>query len=138
VWGVFGGSKLGLADDVFVYADASIVCGPLLLRPDTRDVVTNPTVVVEVLSRSTEGYDRGDKLHGYLALPSVRHVVLVSQRQVQIDVYTRHDDGSFRYESFGPGAALRLAHPPISLSLDALYAGVFDLPGDDETTSRAP
>ena len=54
--------RLGLAS-----ADAVVVCPPMELRPGTNDVVTNPSVVLEVLSKSTEAYDRGDKLAGYLA-----------------------------------------------------------------------
>src|SRR5262245_39536273 len=78
--------KLGLPADEFVYADAVVVCGPLTLRQGTTDVLTNPTVVIEVLSKSTEGYDRGDKQKGYLALPSLRHFVLVSQREARVEV----------------------------------------------------
>jgi Uma2 family endonuclease len=76
--GVFtSDQKLGLPEDDFVYADVAVVCGPLSLRPGTSDVVTNPSVVVEVLSKGTEAY--GDKQRGYLALPSIQHFVLVSQ-----------------------------------------------------------
>jgi len=63
--------RLGLASAHFVYADAVLVRRPMEFRARTTDVVTNPSVVVEVLSKSTEAYDRGDKLAGYLALPSV-------------------------------------------------------------------
>ena len=68
--------KIGLPEDDFVYADAVVVCGPVEMRPGTTDVVLNPAVVVEVLSKSTESYDRGDKQRGYLALASLRHYVL--------------------------------------------------------------
>jgi len=121
--------KLGLGDS-FVYADASVVCAPLELRPGTKDVVTNPAVVVEVLSKSTEGYDRGDKQKGYLALQSLVHLVFVSQSEVRVEVYTRQDDGSFRFEVFGPGATVHLTHPALRLEVDALYAGALALPGD--------
>src|SRR4051812_18386323 len=53
--------RIGLPNDEFVYADAVVVCAPLMLRPGTTDVVTNPVVVVEVLSKGTEAYDRGAK-----------------------------------------------------------------------------
>ncbi|MBX3225902.1 MAG: Uma2 family endonuclease [Labilithrix sp.] len=123
--------KLGLHDDEFVCADGSVVCGPLQLRPGTKDVITNPSLVVEVLSKSTEGYDRGDKQRGYLALQSLVHLLFVSQREVRVEVYTRQDDGSFRFEVLGAGATIALQQPAATLSVDAIYAGVFDLPADD-------
>lgn len=123
--------KLALGQDVFVYADVSVVCGPLELRPGHTDVLTNPAVVVEVLSKSTEGYDRGDKQRGYLALPSLVHLLFVSQREVRVELYTRQDDGSFRFEVFGPGAMIELRRPKVSLAVDELYSGALALPGDD-------
>ncbi len=67
--------------------------------------MTNPTVVVEVPWKSTEAYDRGDKLAGYLALPSVQHVVLVSQRERRVETYMRRED-------LRPGAVRRRVRPP--------------------------
>jgi Uma2 family endonuclease len=122
--------RLGLASDLFVYADAVVVCRPMTFRPGTKDVVTNPTLVVEVLSKSTEAYDRGDKLAGYLALASVQHVVFVSQRQARVETYTRQADGSFRFEIRGVGEALDLVAVGVALQIDDIYAGAFELPGD--------
>jgi Uma2 family endonuclease len=121
--------KIGLGDD-FVYADAVVICGPLILRPGTSDVATNPTVVVEVLSRSTEAYDRGGKQKGYLSTPTLHHFVLVSQREERIELYTRQRDGSFRFDVIGTGGTANLDHVGVSLPVDALYANVFELPGD--------
>ena len=122
--------RLGLPNDDFVYADAAVVCGPLTLRPGTSDVVTNPSVVVEVLSKSTEAYDRGEKQKGYLALPSIRHFVLISQREQRVELYTRQADGSFRFDVIGPGAIVQLERIGVAVAVDELYAGVFELPGD--------
>lgn len=121
--------RLGLPGDQFVYADALVVCGAPALRPGTTDVVTNPAVVVEVISRSTEAYDRGDKQAGYLLLPSLRHFVLVAQREPRVEIYTRQDDGSFRFEVITTGAA-QLTTVGVTLSMEDLYAGTFELPGD--------
>lgn len=122
--------RLGLANDHFVYADAVVVCRPMEFRPGTTDVVTNPSVVIEVLSKSTEAYDRGDKLAGYLALTSVRHIALVSQRERRIETYTRQDDGSFRFEVHQAGGTLHLDGINATINVDDVYAGAFDLPGD--------
>lgn len=122
--------KLGLPGDDFVYADAVVACGVLELRPGTSDVLQNPALIVEVLSKSTEAYDRGNKQQGYLATSSLRHLVLVSQREVRVEVYTRQDDGSFRFEVFGVGSRIDLTAIRVSLDVDDLYVGAFELPGD--------
>ncbi|MGH7294193.1 MAG: Uma2 family endonuclease [Polyangiaceae bacterium] len=123
--------RLGLDEAHFVYADAAIVCRPIQLRPGTTDVVTNPRVVLEVLSKGTESYDRGAKQAGYLALASLEHYVLVAQREKRVEVYTREDDGSFRFRVHGAGATIGLAGVDAVLRVDDLYDGVFELPGDD-------
>lgn len=122
--------RLGIGPEHFVYADAGVVCRPIELRPGTNDVVTNPVVTVEVLSRTTEAYDRGDKQAGYLALPSLHHFILVSQREARVESYVREADGSFRFRVHGAGAEVRLARLDGVLSVDELYDGAFSLPGD--------
>jgi Uma2 family endonuclease len=86
------------------YADVTVVCGELErdATDKTRQTVLNPTVLVEVLSRSTEVDDRGAKLSCYKLIDSVRTVILVAQDQVQVTVHERQDDGTWRravYES---------------------------------------
>lgn len=125
------GLRLGLDDGHFVYADVVVVCRPLALRPGTVDVVLNPRVVIEVLSKTTESYDRGAKQAGYLALASVEHFVLVSQRERRVEVYTREADGSFRFRVYQAGGLARLERLDLALGIDELYDGVFELPGDD-------
>jgi Uma2 family endonuclease len=123
--------RLGLDEEHFVYADAVVVCRPMVLRPGTTDVVTNPRVVVEVLSKGTESYDRGAKQAGYLALASLQHFVLVAQRERRVEVYTREGDGSFRFQVHEAGAIARLSAIDAAIVVDELYEGVFELPGDD-------
>jgi Uma2 family endonuclease len=124
--------RFGLDDAHFVYADAVVVCRPLQLRAGSKDVVTNPRVVVEVLSRSTELYDRGEKQAAYLALPSVQSFVLVSQHAPRVEVYTRESSGGFHYQAYGPGSVVKLAAIDAAIAVDDLYAGVFELPGDED------
>jgi len=123
--------RLGLDLEHFVYADAAVVRRPLALRPGTTDVVTNPKAVIEVLSKSTEAYDRGDKQAAYLALPSVEHYLLVSQREHRIELYTRQADASFRFTVHGAGTTVALDRVGVVLTVDEVYAGAFELPGDD-------
>lgn len=123
--------RLALNDEHFVYADVVVVCRPLVLRPGSNDVVTNPKAVVEVLSKSTEAYDRGEKQACYLALPSLEHLVLVSQRAPRVEVYTRKADGSFWFHVCLAGDVLELERLGLTMPVDELYQGVFALPGDD-------
>jgi hypothetical protein len=73
----------------YVYADVSLVCGQLELAAGTSDVLTNPRTIFEVLSRSTEAYDRGDKWAAYGRIASLREYVLVSQLQPRIEKFSR-------------------------------------------------
>lgn len=76
--------ELGL----ITYPDLSVVCGPPEFGYDRGDVLRNPVVLVEVLSESTESYDRGVKFDHYRRLPSLRHYVLVSQDHAAVDVFS--------------------------------------------------
>ncbi|WP_437756140.1 Uma2 family endonuclease [Sorangium sp. So ce1389] len=77
------------------YPDVTVVCGPLERDAEDGQAVTNPTLIVEVLSRSTEEYDRGDKFEHYKNLTSLRQYVLVSHRERSVEVWTRGVDGVF-------------------------------------------
>lgn len=110
----------------YVYSDAVVVCGGLRTEPGTTDVLANPSVVVEVLSPSTEAYDRGDKWQAYQRLASLTDYLLVAQSAVRVEHYRRDPDGSWRYRELGPGDAIALANGA-ALSVDAVYVGAFDL-----------
>lgn len=113
----------------YVYADASVVCGAFELQPGTTDVLTNPRVVVEVLSKRTEAYDRGLKWESYRTLPSVTDYLLVSQTAARIEHYQRQPNGEWIYRVAEAGGSVRLS-VGAALSVDAIFAGVLDLPAD--------
>jgi Uma2 family endonuclease len=113
----------------YVYADAVVVCGGMQMEPGTTDVLANPRVVVEVLSRSTEAYDRGGKWEAYQRLPSLTDYLLVSQAAVRVEHYRREGDGSWRYRTLGAGETVALANGA-ALAVDAVYRGAFELAGD--------
>lgn len=75
------------------YPDITVICGPTERDDEDQQAVTNPVIVIEVLSRSTEEYDRGDKLEHYKSVPSLRQVLLVSHRDRSIEVWTRAEEG---------------------------------------------
>lgn len=92
------------------YPDASIICGRVELDPDdhTKTTATNPTVIVEVLSKSTEEYDRSEKLEHYKTIPSLIEVVLVDYREPCVEVWRRSNDVWSRFETRSSGRPARL------------------------------
>jgi Uma2 family endonuclease len=113
----------------YVYPDVSVVCGPIVLQDGTRDVVANPTVLVEVLSTTTEPYDRGRKWEGYQRIASLTDYLLVSQHEVRVEQFLRAAERGWFYRAYGPGERLVLSNGA-SLDIDALYARAFELPAD--------
>jgi Uma2 family endonuclease len=113
----------------YVYADVTVVCGQIETAAGTNDVLRNPTIVVEVLSASTEAYDRGVKWDGYQRLSSVMDYLLVSQTTARIEHFRRHAEGEWRYHLVEAGGRLTLSSGAV-LAVDDIYAGVFDLEGD--------
>lgn len=121
--------KIGLGGR-YVYPDASVVCGPPVTEANARDVVTNPAVIVEILSKTTGDYDRGKKWESYQRLASLTDYLLVAQDGVRIEQF-RRDGIGWHYQAFGPGERITLAGG-ITLEVDSIYAGVFELPGGDD------
>ena len=103
------------------YPDVTIVCGPRELDVEDVRAVTNPTLVLEVLSPSTEMYDRGDKLEHYKQMPSIQQIVLVASRKRSIEVWTRGPDGAWAPEVHGEGGRATLASIRAELDVTELY-----------------
>jgi len=106
------------------YPDVTVVCGQLEHAPDDDEAVTNPTVIVEVLSETTGRDDRGDKWRHYQRIPALREYVLVSQGTPRVEVFSR--DGAqpdlWRYRDHGAGSEIALESLGVRLPLDTLYA----------------
>jgi Uma2 family endonuclease len=98
------------------YPDLSVVCGEAQRDTQDRNALVNPIAIVEVTSPSTEDYDRGEKLEHYRQISSLRHVVLVSHRREQIEVWTRDEAGAWAATIAESGQ--RAALPAIGCSLD--------------------
>ena len=105
------------------YPDAVVVCGRLQTHPDDGHAVTNPTVVFEVLSSSTERFDRGDKFAWYRSFDTLRSYVLVSQERVAVEHFHREGD-LWTLRILGPGDLLTLPDLGVSVPVDAFYEGV--------------
>lgn len=112
-------------DSSFLYPDVMVVCGPVERSESIKETVKNPKVVFEVLSPSTEAYDRGRKLKAYTSVPTLDAYVLVAQDRPAADVYTRLPDGTWRIEFIeGMDASLPLACLDTALILSEIYADV--------------
>jgi Uma2 family endonuclease len=110
---------------LFCYPDLVIVCGEPEYAAEDADTLTNPRVVVEVLSPSTERYDRTTKFRHYQQLPSVQEYILVSQTEPLCERFVRMDTGEWAVASFvGLEAVLELRSVPVRLPLADVYAGV--------------
>jgi Uma2 family endonuclease len=103
------------------YPDLSVVCGRLARASDDSDAITNPVVIVEVLSDSTEASDRGDEFAHYRRLPSVREYLLVSQHTERLEVFRRREGGDWVSSEALRGQVLRLDSIDVSLSVDEAY-----------------
>ncbi|HEX2686767.1 MAG TPA: Uma2 family endonuclease [Kofleriaceae bacterium] len=113
----------------YVYPDTSVVCGLAIVEPGTHDVLANPAILVEVLSSSTEQYDRGLQWEGYQRIESLTDYVLVSQAEPRIEHFRRDRTRTWLYQFAAAGERLVLSNDAV-LDVDAIFAGVFDLPGD--------
>jgi Uma2 family endonuclease len=81
----------------YVYPDVTVVCGEPLFEDGQRDILLNPTLIAEVLSPSTESYDRGRKFELYQTLDSLKEYVLVAQDKPRIEHYLRQDGHVWLY-----------------------------------------
>ena len=111
--------------NVSTYADAAVVCDPVERDSQSATHVTNPRLVVEVLSESTEQYDREEKRLYYQLLPSLEEYVLVAQDKRKIEVWSRAA-GTWSHAAYEAGTRVRLGSIEFELHVDELYtaAGV--------------
>jgi Uma2 family endonuclease len=111
--------------NVATYPDVMVICGPTQFTRRRNDLVENPSLIIEVLSPSTESYDRGRKFEYYRALPSLREYILISQDQPQVERFSRQADDSWRINVHrGLHGTLPLATIDAAIQLKDLYAKV--------------
>lgn len=124
-------------DKRYVYPDVVVACGGARYESGTTDVLENPMVIVEVLSASTEKFDRGDKWSAYQKIESLKDYLLVSQSAARIEHFQRQSDGSWRYVVAEAGGSITLSNEA-RFSVDDVYAGAFAVPGDEDTVESLP
>ena len=107
-------------DGFAAFPDASVVCEkPMLVKHENNSALVNPSVVVEVLSPSTEDFDRGEKFERYKLIPTVRDYVLVSQDLKRIEVFSR--DADWACVTANDGESVLVSSIGVTLTVDELY-----------------
>lgn len=114
-----------LATGLAAYPDVTVVCGPKQVDPESRTTVINPTVIVEVLSDSTQEYDRGEKAEHYRRIPSLQVCMLVSHRERHIEVWCRGQAG-WSCTHHRAGSVISLDAIGVSFTVDDVYRGVLE------------
>lgn len=109
-----------LASGLSTYPDVAVVCGRTERAPDDPQAVTNPVLLVEVTSPSTEEWDRGEKQRYYRAIPSLREMLIVSHREARVTLLRRTEAGWDTLEARS-GETLTLASLATALAVDDLY-----------------
>ncbi len=106
------------------YPDVSVVCGKSVKSSEDGLSVTNPTLIVEVLSEGTEAYDRGIKFAHYRSMASLKEYVLVSFREPAIESHIRNDDGTWTETFARAGETLTLRSVDLPVDVDTLFRGM--------------
>lgn len=113
------------ATGLYTYPDVIVVCGEPRLQDEHHDTLLNPTVIIEVLSPTTEAYGRGKKFEHYRSIDSLVEYLLVSQSEPHIEHYLRQDDNRWLFtETFGLEATLGLPTIQCELALADVYEKV--------------
>jgi Uma2 family endonuclease len=119
----------------YAYPDVVVACGPQEFEDDRQDTLLNPRVIIEVLSPSTEAYDRGKKFRQYQELASLQDYVLISQDDYVVEHLSRGEDGRWTLtDAHGLDATLSLPSVGCQLELRRIYARVELLPVDHTGT----
>ncbi len=113
------------ATGLYTYPDACVVCGEAKFLDEGRRTLLNPTLIVEVLSPSTEAYNRGRKFEHYRTIESLQEYLMVASDRMQADLFTRHPEGHWMFSSFGdPGDVVGLKSIGCRLVLADIYEKV--------------
>jgi len=118
-------------DGLYTYPDVIVICGDPKFADDQRDTLLNPALIVEVLSPSTEAYDRGFKSAQYRTIESLEEYALVSQAEPRVEVFRRQPGGHWLLsEAVGPEAACHFGSLDCAVALSEIYAKVIFSPDD--------
>lgn len=109
----------------FYYPDVLVVCGKANFYQKRNDTITNPILIVEVLSDSTEAKDRGEKFFAYQTLESLQEYVLISQNRAAVEQFIKQQGGSWKYlATIGLESSVKLESINVQLTLQEIYQKV--------------
>jgi len=110
------------ATGLYTYPDVTVMCGKAQFSDDHRDTLLNPGVIVEILSKSTETYDRGKKFQNYRTVESLREYILIEQDSVHIEHYVRQPNNQWLLsEAKGLSTGVDLPTIQCTLALSDVY-----------------
>jgi Uma2 family endonuclease len=113
------------ANGLFTYPDLMVVCGKTEFYENRKDTITNPALVVEVLSEATKDYDRGTKFMLYRSIPTLREYLIIHQKQIHIEQFSLDEKGRwFLREYNDPNAILHCASVDFQIPLREIYTKV--------------
>ena len=108
-----------------LYPDLMLIAGEPLFSDNRNDEILNPCLIIEVLSPSTSGYDRGDKFRYYRSIPQLNQYLLVSQGEILIESYSKTSENNWLLQEYTPARGiLSLYSLGISLNLADIYEGI--------------
>ena len=110
---------------LYSYSDVMVASQPLVFAENREDTITNPLMITEVLSDSTEKYDRGDKFRMYRTIPDFKEYLLISQTAMQVEKFTKNDSNQWVLSEYSKKEdKIAFASFEFEISLDELYEGV--------------
>ncbi len=119
--------KVEKSNSIF-YPDGMVICGKPTYSENRTDMVTNPILIIEVLSPSTENFDRGKKFQKYRTIPSFKEYVLISQKQAKVEVWYKEDFDLWRIShAYGLEGIVKLRSINCEVSLADIYYMIDDL-----------
>ena len=117
--------KIAIGEEKYRYADASVICGPVEYYDENPEAAKNPLLIVEVLSESSESYDRGEKFKKYRQIPTFREYVLIEQRFPLVEVFFKIDEKTWQYRVYEQlDQMVQLNSIEAEIPLAELYSGV--------------
>ncbi|NEQ33521.1 MAG: Uma2 family endonuclease [Leptolyngbya sp. SIO4C5] len=111
--------------DLYTYPDAMVIANPLELKSGRKDTVMNPLLIAEVLSESTQGYDRGDKFAAYRTIPTLQEYLLIEQSKPAVEQFVKQSENQWLLTAYsGLEAKVKLASIEVEIALGDLYGSL--------------
>lgn len=122
---------------VYTYPDVFVIAGEPVFQGSRTDTIMNPCLIIEILSRSTQDYDRTDKFRYYRSISEMQEYILVDQYAIGVEHYTKLEDGSWRFREYdAETSSISLAAVDLELAMNDLYEGVTFEQQDEQPESE--